>query len=69
VRVQKKKTKNYFFSIHYIFVSYDMHGKAYIYFEIVMNKMKITKNVKVDEQAPCYPLLDNHCLLKEYQKP
>ncbi len=46
-----------------------MHGKAYIYFEIVMNKMKITKNVKVDEQAPCYPLLDNHCLLKEYQKP
>jgi hypothetical protein len=64
-----KKTQNYFLSICYIFASYDMHRKAYIFFEIVMNKMIITKNVKVDEQAPCYPLLNNHCLLKESQKP
>ncbi len=49
-------------SIQFIFVGCDMHRRAYIYFEIVMNKMIITKNVKVDEQTPCYILLDNHCL-------
>jgi hypothetical protein len=66
---QKKTPQNYFLSIRYIFVGYDMHRKAYIYFEMFVNKMIVTKNVNFDEQAPCYPLLDNHCLLRESQKP
>jgi hypothetical protein len=45
-----------------------MHRKAYIYFEMFMNKMIITKNVKVDEQAPCYPFIGQPLPAKRISK-